>query len=313
MIEDALESQSYIKYCDDEYKCDNLDHVPDSGVIQVHNDEISEFFERCGNNGKEYVIVSPRSDFGIAYQSEHPTWQDMHKAIKSIPYDYTVDFSDLGYRHFVVPPRCDVEKCNITDKFSVKCHSYTNSTFSDIPENVNKWFLVNMMCQHPKMECLPFGIPSWSYEILDKVEKKEKNKEKSLYVNFQTYTMERLWIKSYYRDSNLPFCTYVEEAKDNESYLNELASHKFVLCPNGNGIDCFRTWEALSLGTIPIVERSVVSESFSDLPILILDSLYHITSDVLDREYDRIMGQHPDWSQIDKLKLSYWGNRFNEN
>lgn len=309
---DCLESQSYIKYCDDEYKYDNLKHVPDSGIVQVHNDEISEFFNRCGDNGREYVIVSPRSDFGIAYQHEHSVWMDMHKAIKSIPYDHTVDLSQLGYRHFIVPPRCDVENCNQSDLFSVKCDSYTKSTFSDIPSNIRKWFTVNMMCKHPKIECIPFGIPSWSYEILDNINITEKRQDKSLYVNFQTYTVERLNIKSFYRDSNFAFCTYVDEAKDNEIYLNELSSHKFVLCPNGNGIDCFRTWEALTLGTIPIVERSYVSESFSDLPILIVDNMYGITKDFLDKQYELIMNRFPDWSTIEKLKLSYWGRVFSE-
>ena len=94
--------------------------------------------------------------------------------------------------------------------------------------------------------------------------------------------------------------------------MNELSSHKFVLCPNGNGIDCFRTWEALTLGTIPIVERSYVSESFSDLPILIVDNMYGITKDFLDEQYELIMNRFPDWSTIEKLKLSYWGRVFSE-
>ena len=309
-IEDVLESQSYIKYCDDEYKYDNLDHVPDSGIIQVHNDEISEFFRRCGDNGREYIIVSPRSDFGVARQIDHPPWRDMNKTIQSIPYDHTVDFSQLSYRHFIIPPRCDVENCNQMDSFSVKCHTYTKSTFPDVPENVKKWFTVNLMCDHPRIECLPFGLPSWSHEILEEIETGNKLEDKILYVNFQTYTLERMNIKSYYRDSVYEWVTYVDEAKDNKEYLNELASHKFVLCPNGNGIDCFRTWEAMTLGTIPIVEESKVSDSFRDLPMLIVDNMFDIKYDFLDYQYEKIMKEYPDWSKIDKLKISYWGEKF---
>jgi hypothetical protein len=38
--------------------------------------------------------------------------------------------------------------------------------------------------------------------------------------------------------------------EDLETYFRELASYHFVLSPRGNGLDCFRTWEALAVGTV---------------------------------------------------------------
>lgn len=48
----------------------------------------------------------------------------------------------------------------------------------------------------------------------------------------------------------------------------------FVVSPEGNGIDCHRTWEAMYLRTVPIVTRSPVTEFFVDLglPMLMVDS-----------------------------------------
>ena len=46
----------------------------------------------------------------------------------------------------------------------------------------------------------------------------------------------------------------------------------FSISPNGNGIDCHKTWESLYLKTIPIVTKSINSLQYSDLPILIIDN-----------------------------------------
>ncbi|OEU19570.1 hypothetical protein FRACYDRAFT_235628 [Fragilariopsis cylindrus CCMP1102] len=38
-------------------------------------------------------------------------------------------------------------------------------------------------------------------------------------------------------------------------YLKEISNSKFILCPSGLGWDTYRIWEALNLGTIPVIER----------------------------------------------------------
>merc|ERR1712238_335232 len=48
----------------------------------------------------------------------------------------------------------------------------------------------------------------------------------------------------------------------------EYAQHKFVVSPLGVGLDCYRTWETLVLGSIPIVPYSeLVDELFDGLPV----------------------------------------------
>ena len=54
-------------------------------------------------------------------------------------------------------------------------------------------------------------------------------------------------------------------------YLAQLASAYFCISPRGNGLDCHRTWEALYLGTIPVVTRSALTDHFSDIPMVVLD------------------------------------------
>jgi hypothetical protein len=53
----------------------------------------------------------------------------------------------------------------------------------------------------------------------------------------------------------------------------------FVICPEGNGIDTHRLWEALYLKTIPIIKKNKISPFLqkANLPILILNDWSDLT------------------------------------
>jgi hypothetical protein len=55
-------------------------------------------------------------------------------------------------------------------------------------------------------------------------------------------------------------------------YKKLLTRSKFVISPPGNGADCHRTWEAIYLGTIPIVLRKAWPFTNLDLPVLVIDA-----------------------------------------
>ena len=48
----------------------------------------------------------------------------------------------------------------------------------------------------------------------------------------------------------------------------------FVICPEGNGIDTHRVWEALYLRSIPIIQKNQISNFLikANLPIMILNN-----------------------------------------
>jgi hypothetical protein len=76
-----------------------------------------------------------------------------------------------------------------------------------------------------------------------------------------------------------------------------MSSHTFVLSPRGVGLDCYRTYEALLLGSYPIVKSSALDGVFERLPVLIVEDWDRVTIDVLrefeglwrDREWDNSM------------------------
>eukprot|EP00796_Vickermania_ingenoplastis_P011786 gene11786-8097_t len=52
--------------------------------------------------------------------------------------------------------------------------------------------------------------------------------------------------------ANSDFCVFVKTT-EREEFHSLLASNTFVASPIGSGFECYRTWEALSLGAIPIL------------------------------------------------------------
>ena len=89
----------------------------------------------------------------------------------------------------------------------------------------------------------------------------------------------------------------------------DLASHKFVFSPRGNGVDCHRTWEALYLRTIPIVKKSTHMKEFEDLPIFFVDNWEEVCYTNLEQFYYKVKNNLYDLS---KMKISYWKNLINE-
>jgi hypothetical protein len=81
-----------------------------------------------------------------------------------------------------------------------------------------------------------------------------------------------------------------------------MVKYKYVLSPQGNGIDCHRTWEALALGCIPIVKTSQLDPMFEGLPVMIVKDWRDITKEMLE-SYD------PSKKTLDKLTLAFWKQR----
>jgi hypothetical protein len=81
----------------------------------------------------------------------------------------------------------------------------------------------------------------------------------------------------------------------------------FWLSPRGNGRDCYRTWEALHFGRIPIVMSSELDSLFNRLPVLIIKSWDDITEDKLIKTFkDFSLKRRFGYFYFEKLQFSYW-------
>ena len=304
---EIIHVKSWMSLGDCNYEIDHDDDsIPESGVVYCNIEHIHKLFAKCEQTENEYVVVSGFSDYGVAYQNEHPVALDMRKYLPLI-----IDHigPDVGYNSLTIPPRCDLDKCNEEHKYSVRCYSYTYSTFPEIPKNIKKWFVANALIDEEVIQGIPLGIGKDSGpEFFKRFKEIEpSSKESYLYVNWQNYTLDRAELKHFLLSNNPSWCTIRTESIAFEDYLDEMSRHAFVLCPPGNGIDCYRILEAIYLGCIPVVEDSPTMRHLDGLPILRVKSLYDINFSMLKNHLSSFSGY-----TLDKAKMSYWKNQIYE-
>ena len=111
---------------------------------------------------------------------------------------------------------------------------------------------------------------------------------------------------------------------DSKKYFSILPSYKFVISPEGNGIDCHRHYEALLAGCIPIIEfNDQIQEKYKGLPILYTKDYSEINAESLENAYKNMLDKTYDFSRLFKSYYSledqknindygqYWIHRWN--
>jgi hypothetical protein len=66
--------------------------------------------------------------------------------------------------------------------------------------------------------------------------------------------------------------------------LQKLRRSKFVLSPPGVGPDCFRTWESIYAGAVPIVLRSHWPFNHLNLPVMVIECFENLDAQILEFE-----------------------------
>jgi len=314
-IHDIINVKSWMNLGDCNYEIDHADDsIPESGVVYCNIEHIHKLFEKCKRTDNQYVVVSAFSDYGFARQKERPVSDDMKKMLALIAFneqilDHYISDSGQDYKALQIEARCDHEQCRKQHEFSIKCYAYTYSTVPNIPSNVKKWFLANSMVHDDRIQGIPLGVGKDGGEDIFNVSKMGIPKQNYLYINWQDNTVERAHIKNYFLSHNPSWCTIRLDPLPFTDYLKDMASHAFVLCPQGNGIDCYRMLEAIYLGCVPVVERSPTMEYLKDLPIMMVDSFFDINMSMLKEFSQKTQGVTPN---IDKSKLSYWKEKIGQ-
>lgn len=201
---------------------------------------------------------------------------------------------------------------------------------SDYPiddEIINRYMPRTMWCINkqttkPNVFSLPLGITNHSFEmenhpygnlsIMLEVRQEPRVRKNLCYMNFSIWTYpqerQRVWELLCGKE----WVTVGEQLHDLEGrkqFLRDLKSHPFVLCPRGNGLDTHRLWEALYMGSIPVVRRDIGYNDFTELPICWVNDWTDVTPEFLEYELERIKSGRFD---MNRLKLSYWIERIRE-
>ena len=102
----------------------------------------------------------------------------------------------------------------------------------------------------------------------------------------------------------------INKTLEPEAYFRSLPSYKFVISPEGAGIDTHRTYEALMAGCIPICEDNpLMREKFAGCPILYTNDYSEITPSYLEEIYPKMLHTLYDFS---RLFLSFYTEKERE-
>jgi hypothetical protein len=176
-----------------------------------------------------------------------------------------------------------------------------------IPDNVGHWFAQNISVRDPRLIPIPIGLER--RRAHPEAHKKDvilslpRTGDKRLaYLNASPGTNPNRPVL-YQRFTDCDWCT-TENGVSFPVFARQMRSHKFTFSPDGNGLDTHRTWEALYLGSFPIVERHSFTEEFArDLPLLIVDDWAQVTENWLNHKYTEFASREWNW---DMLSMCYW-------
>ena len=66
-------------------------------------------------------------------------------------------------------------------------------------------------------------------------------------------------------------------------FLDEILSHKFMVCPPGHGMDCHRNWETLYMRRVPIMKDHPYFRQLMDgFPVLFVTDWLEVTRELLE-------------------------------
>ena len=165
--------------------------------------------------------------------------------------------------------------------------SINNDIHDLIPDNVKAIYGVNAVGFGDKVHPFPYGVqriihPSDNrIAILHDAMEKNVTPTKLLYINHAEHTniSERGNIREKF--AKLKYAT-VDNRVSYDIYCKQIQKHKFMICPQGNGVDCHRNWEVLYLRRVPIMKKNEYLEKlYKDFPVLFVNDFSEVTEDLL--------------------------------
>jgi hypothetical protein len=166
-----------------------------------------------------------------------------------------------------------------------------------------------------RVHALPIGIANshyphgnlliWGRMMQLKPQWPAKTKQLYLFFDVKTNVAKRLACQQALRQQGFP----AESSVPYQMYLSTLVQYQFAACPEGNGLDTHRFWEALYLHVIPVCLRTPMTEQFSRLfPVCLVQKWSEVTPEFLQTWYSELHKKPANeiWQNYDKLDCRYW-------
>tara|TARA_Y100000591_G_C21787565_1_gene674678 strand:- start:828 stop:1424 length:597 start_codon:yes stop_codon:yes gene_type:complete len=150
---------------------------------------------------------------------------------------------------------------------------------------IMKWYAHNALIQHEKLVKIPIGFSKKigeKEEIIKNLIKKRKNyseKKDILLITHMEITNENRENINYLE--NKSWVTKINKMSFDE-YINNINNYKFVLCPIGNGVDTFRFWETVFMGSIPVIESCKLNDLYEKVNCLVVNKFEDLSKKDLE-------------------------------
>ena len=184
-------------------------------------------------------------------------------------------------------------------------------------DNVLAIYATNAIYNNKKIHPFPYGlqrqiergdVPDKRIEIMLEEMDKKVEPTKLLYVNCglgsERNAQERAYLPEFSKynwattrfdkDSrHFPYDKY-------RDFLDEFRDHKYIICPQGHGIDCHRNWEALYLRRVPVMKKHpYFTRLMRGFPVLFVDDWAEVTKELLESSPLYNEAQRMDLSTLD--------------
>ena len=181
-----------------------------------------------------------------------------------------------------------------------------------------RWHSQNLAMTHPKVEAMPLGLdyhtialrgrPEWGpaaspraqEELLQTIRRMARplaEREVLGYSNWQFRPQNGDRAKVI---ETIPRAACFFEAGElprSESWVRN-SGYFFTISPRGVGMDCHRTWEAILLGSVPVIDDLPINGLFETLPVVVVKDWARVTPEFLAAERERILGETFDFAPV---------------
>lgn len=179
-----------------------------------------------------------------------------------------------------------------------------------ISDNVIHWFCQNLNIEESnKISFIPIGLENLrrlKHGRKKWFKNKKNDKKNYILFSFNKYTNFKKRSNLQNQLSYLDFVK-IKNFDKTKNYFKEIKNFKFVLSPQGNGLDTHRIWESLLLDCIPVMIENNFTHNLkkNKIPGLYLHNWSELDSyneEKLDNEYERIINNN-----LQKyVMLDYW-------
>jgi hypothetical protein len=245
-----------------------------------------------------------------SFDPRYPTNFDYNKLIDGdrvfVNFDYFLQFIN------------ELKKYKFIKKFILISHNsdktFSNQHYELIKEYIYRIYTINNNCNNHNVVTIPIAFQDYPQNhfklILEKSLQSNKiEKSNLLYMNFNLDTNKIKRTECYNTYINQSWVT-IEKKINKEEFMDSILKSKYVLSPEGEGIDCHRIYESIICRSIPIIKKSntEMDKFYATLPVLLIDDWNEINELYLINNYDYYKNIIDKWLLNNKgwIRSDYW-------